>query len=233
MTYWFVTSDHLWVWYLFLPPILNAAADWGKYRLLPSGRLYTMFLISDIGNDSISCPLNTVSACFSSVVVSPLVLNASSPLGPENISDYSMVSCSCHQTVFNIRLSSQVSLSLFCLVLSLSTHDLSSTSLLWTGISWVRKSAWCSVVPWWANPANTSLIWPWCLSCCSWALTPWLSRSRSSRQPLLPHKGWKRCISRAHVTHGDVFPSPGLYCIDRCPHLLLVVSCFSPSVAPW
>lgn len=36
MTYWFVTSDHcnLCVSYLFLPLILDLAADWSKYRLL-------------------------------------------------------------------------------------------------------------------------------------------------------------------------------------------------------
>lgn len=180
---------------------------------------------------------NTISAYLCSVAVSPLALNISSPLGLENMSDYSMVSFSCLWLTFPLQTSITITFTVpLSLLLCLSTHDLtpplSSTSLLWTGMSWVRKSAWDSAAPWWANPANTFLIWPCCLSFCSSALTPWPSRLRSSRPAATSPQRLENCVFPSHVNtlpHGDGIPYPSPHCVYRCLlNFLMVVSCFSP-----
>lgn len=135
---------------------------------------------------------------------------------------------------------------LFSVLWSVRTHDLtpplSSTSRLWTGVKWLRKSAWDSAVPWWANPANTSLIWPCCLSSCSSALTPWPSRSRSSSPAVTSPPRLGHCVEHFHmyfpcmstpasVFSGSdrmetVFSYPNPYCIYlSLPQLLFFSKC--------
>lgn len=162
-----------------------------------------------------------------SVVVA---FNTSSPLGLENISDYSMVSWNCyvfHTFFFTKYITITFTILFFRFVVGAHTHDLtpplSSTSRLWTGVRWLRKSAWDLAVPWWANPANTSQIWPCCLSSCSSALTPWPSRSRSSSPAVTSPPRLGHCVEHFHMCFPCMSTRPLLYSLVQTVWFFLIL----------